>query len=49
MSAMTDASAKDKSLALFRNLLLTSELNYQVVRASMVIVFSFFGYQKWFP
>jgi hypothetical protein len=49
MSAMTDASAKDKSLALFRNLVLTSELNYHVVRATTVIVFSFFGYQKWFP
>lgn len=28
--------------------LLTEDLDYHVVRASMVIIFLFFGYQKWF-
>jgi uncharacterized membrane protein YkgB len=29
--------------------LLTKDLDYHVVRASMVIIYFFFGYQKWFP
>jgi uncharacterized membrane protein YkgB len=29
--------------------LLTKDLDYHVVRASMVILYFFFGYQKWFP
>src|SRR3569833_3148419 len=29
--------------------LLAEDLDYNVVRASMVIMFLFFGYQKWFP
>jgi len=28
--------------------LLTKDLDYHLVRASMVIIFLFFGYQKWF-
>ena len=28
--------------------LLTRDLDYHLVRASMVIIFLFFGYQKWF-
>src|SRR5262249_32147442 len=28
--------------------LLTEDLDYHLVRASMVIIFVFFGYQKWF-
>jgi uncharacterized membrane protein YkgB len=28
--------------------LLTEDLDYHIVRASMVIIFLFFGYQKWF-
>src|SRR2546430_12406356 len=28
--------------------LLTEDVDYHVVRASMVIIFLFFGYQKWF-
>jgi uncharacterized membrane protein YkgB len=28
--------------------LLIEDLDYHVVRASMVIIFLFFGYQKWF-
>jgi uncharacterized membrane protein YkgB len=29
--------------------LLAKDLDYHLVRASMVIIFFFFGYQKWFP
>jgi hypothetical protein len=29
--------------------LLDSDIDYHIVRASMVIMFFFFGYQKWFP
>lgn len=28
--------------------ILESDLDYHLVRASMVILFAFFGYQKWF-
>ena len=28
--------------------LLTKDLDYHLIRASMVIIFLFFGYQKWF-
>jgi uncharacterized membrane protein YkgB len=31
-----------------RSRILQSDLDYHVVRASMVIIFAFFGYQKWF-
>jgi len=33
--------------ALCRSRLLKGDLDYHVVRASMVIIFAFFGYQKW--
>ena len=29
--------------------LLTKDLDYHVVRGSMVVIYFFFGYQKWFP
>jgi uncharacterized membrane protein YkgB len=29
--------------------ILKNDLDYHLVRASMVIIFFFFGYQKWFP
>jgi uncharacterized membrane protein YkgB len=29
--------------------LLTKDLDYHVVRASLIIIYFFFGYQKWFP
>ena len=35
--------------ALRRSSLLAGDFDYHVVRASMVIIFFFFGYQKWFP
>ena len=28
--------------------ILSSEIDYHVLRASMVLIFLFFGYQKWF-
>ena len=28
--------------------ILTEDLDYHLIRASMVIIFLFFGYQKWF-
>jgi uncharacterized membrane protein YkgB len=34
---------------LTRSGLLKKDLDYHVVRASMVIIYFFFGYQKWFP
>src|SRR5918999_674211 len=34
--------------SLNRSGLLTTDLDYHLVRASMVIIFLFFGYQKWF-
>jgi uncharacterized membrane protein YkgB len=34
--------------ALARSGLLTEDLDYHLVRASMVLIFLFFGYQKWF-
>ena len=35
--------------ALHKSGLLAEDLDYHIVRASMVILFLFFGYQKWFP
>ena len=35
--------------ALEKSGLLAEDLDYHIVRASMVIMFLFFGYQKWFP
>jgi uncharacterized membrane protein YkgB len=32
-----------------RSILLLSDLDYHVIRASMVIMYFFFGYQKWWP
>src|ERR1700760_3051626 len=34
--------------ALAKSGVLTSDLDYHVVRSSMVVMFLFFGYQKWF-
>ncbi|MBR0875011.1 DUF417 family protein [Bradyrhizobium tropiciagri] len=35
--------------ALDRSGLLAGDIDYHIVRAAMVIMFLFFGYQKWFP
>jgi uncharacterized membrane protein YkgB len=45
----TDTAENPLVGALRRSSLLTSDLDYHVVRGSMVIIFLFFGYQKWFP
>jgi uncharacterized membrane protein YkgB len=49
MNAIMD-TALDLSVGkLRRSSLLTSDLDYHVIRASMVIMYFFFGYQKWWP
>lgn len=52
-SAPLTTSLGDKALSvlvkgLIRVGLLTEDLDYHLIRASMVIIFLFFGYQKWF-
>ena len=49
MNAVMD-TALDLSVGKLRRWsLLTSDLDYHVIRASMVIMYFFFGYQKWWP
>jgi uncharacterized membrane protein YkgB len=49
MNALMD-TALDPFLGKSRRLsLLLSDLDYHVIRASMVIMYFFFGYQKWWP
>jgi uncharacterized membrane protein YkgB len=47
----TFANTTQSSLVstLRRSSLLAGDIDYHVVRTSMVIMFLFFGYQKWFP
>jgi uncharacterized membrane protein YkgB len=47
MSTLIDATLNPIVGVLRRSGLLTADLDYHVVRASMVIMFFFFGYQKW--
>jgi uncharacterized membrane protein YkgB len=47
MNRLIDAIATSIVGALRRSGLLTKDLDYHIVRASMVMVFFFFGYQKW--
>jgi Protein of unknown function, DUF417 len=49
-TALTVSRSKMNSLIniLYRFGLLRHDLDYHLIRASMVIVFLFFGYQKWF-
>jgi uncharacterized membrane protein YkgB len=42
-----DAALRPLLSLLRRSGLLTEDLDYHVIRASMVIIFLFFGYQKW--
>ena len=49
MTAIANTAANPLVRALDKSGLLASDLDYHVVRASMVIMFFFFGYQKWFP
>jgi uncharacterized membrane protein YkgB len=47
MNALIDAALNPIAGLLRRSGLLAEDLDYHIVRASMVIIFFFFGYQKW--
>ena len=47
MNAIINTATSPLVQILRRSSLLTGDLDYHVVRGSMVIVFFFFGYQKW--
>jgi uncharacterized membrane protein YkgB len=47
MNAGIDTTLNPFVGKLRRSILLTSDLDYHVIRASMVIIFFLFGYQKW--
>jgi len=49
MTTLSNTTHSPLLRALYRSGLLAEDLDYHVVRASMVIMFLFFGYQKWFP
>ena len=49
MSAIASTTQNPLVRAPQKSGLLAEDLDYHVVRASMVIMFLFFGYQKWFP
>jgi uncharacterized membrane protein YkgB len=49
MNAIFNTAISPFVLILRRSGLLTEDLDYHLVRASMVIMFFFFGYQKWWP
>jgi uncharacterized membrane protein YkgB len=47
MNKLIDTAINPLVALLRRSGLLTEDLDYHLVRASMVIIFLFFGYQKW--
>jgi hypothetical protein len=47
MNTLINATLNPFVGILRRSGLLTQDLDYHAVRASMVIIFLFFGYQKW--
>src|ERR1700744_4727186 len=47
MSAFMDTTLESFVGKLRKSSLLTSDLDYHVIRGSMVIIFLLFGYQKW--
>ena len=47
MNAILNTAISPFGLIMRRSGLLTEDLDYHLVRASMVIMFFFFGYQKW--
>jgi Protein of unknown function, DUF417 len=49
MNAILNTIISPFVLIMRRSGLLTEDLDYHLVRASMVIMFFFFGYQKWWP
>ena len=48
MNTLIDTALRPLLNLLRRSGLLAEDLDYHVIRASMVIIFLFFGYQKWF-
>jgi Protein of unknown function, DUF417 len=48
MNTLANATLNPFVGILRRSGLLTQDLDYHLIRASMVIIFLFFGYQKWF-
>ena len=48
MNTLANATLNPFVGILRRSGLLAADLDYHVIRASMVIIFLFFGYQKWF-
>ena len=48
MTTLANTTQNPLVRALHRSGLLAGDLDYHIVRASMVIMFFFFGYQKWF-
>src|ERR1700740_559658 len=49
MTTLSNSTRNPLVRALYRSGLLAQELDYRLGRASMVIMFFFFGYQKWWP
>ena len=49
MNTLIDTPLRPLLGLLRRSGLLAEDLDYHIVRASMVIMFLFFGYQKWWP
>jgi uncharacterized membrane protein YkgB len=49
MTTLQNSTVNSFAGALRRSRLLSGDLDYHIVRASMVIMYFFFGYQKWFP
>jgi uncharacterized membrane protein YkgB len=48
MTTLQNSTLNSFTGALRKSRLLSGDLDYHIVRASMVIMFFFFGYQKWF-
>jgi uncharacterized membrane protein YkgB len=49
MTTLQTSTVNSFADLLRRSRLLSGDLDYHIVRASMVIMFFFFSYQKWFP
>ena len=49
MNTILNTAVSPFVLILRRSGVLTEDIDYHLVRASMVIMFFFFGYQKWWP
>jgi uncharacterized membrane protein YkgB len=49
MTTLANTTQNPVVRALHASGLLAGDLDYHIIRAAMVIMFLFFGYQKWFP